>query len=439
MRIEATPRTRAGSLAVSIYGRVLEAVRGDRLVERFVHVDGNRLTVQDRSYDLARYRRVFVAGAGKASVEMASALIKRLGGRVDGGLIVTKEGQKADLPGIEVIEAGHPVPNEASLEAGRRMWQFAEARDEDDLVLFVLSGGASALMELPAGDLSLEDIQTTNRTLLASGADIATMNSVRAQLSRLKAGGLARAFGSATVIALVLSDVIGNSLATIGSGPLVAPRPLPEIPSNLLDSLPSAVRMELLSGALLPRTIPSIPHFVVGSLSVAVHAAADAARSMGLDPLPFADPMQGEARDMARQIMALAKRHVEARPTDEFCMIFGGETTVTLRGKGKGGRAQEMALAAASKVAKLPDLAILVAGTDGTDGPTNAAGGLVESDSLERAKAKGIDPRKALVANDSYAFLKASAGLVVTGPTGSNVNDLCLVVHAKNVKAAPSG
>lgn len=429
--IQASPRSFAAQLAVSIYGDVLDAVRADRLVDQFVTLDGDILTIQGEAYDLRHFDRIFVAGAGKASVETAKAVENILGDRIDGGLIVTKKGHAAPLKRIEVLEAAHPIPDESSLAAGEEMIRLSEKVKEGDLVLFLLSGGASALMEHPVGELSLSDLQATNRVLLASGADIAQVNTVRSYISRLKAGGLARAFRKATIVALVLSDVVGNSLAAIGSGPLFGGRGDAHLPDSLIEQLPEAVRREVLAGDLLGRATPAVPHHVIGSVSVAIHAAIEACEKRGIEPLAYGDPMVGEAREMSRKIMDLAKRQIQARAGLPFCMIFGGETTVALRGSGKGGRCQEMALAAASAISKLSGTAFLAAGTDGNDGPTHAAGGLVESDSTLIAKAADVEARKALVANDSYRFLDACGGLIVTGPTGSNVNDICLVVNAK--------
>lgn len=428
MSIVATPHGPASELALQIYGRVLDAVRADRLMAAAVQREGDLLFVQGQPYDLSAYRRVLIAGAGKASVPMAQELGRILGDRLSGGLIVTKEGHAEPVDRIEVLEAAHPVPDATSLAAGARLLEFAQAATDEDLVLFLLSGGASSLTEAPVEGITLEDLQATNRLLLASGADISLMNAIRSRVSRIKAGGLARAFAPATVAALVLSDVLGNALPTIGSGPLVA-APAREVSFELLDALPPVVRSEVLAGDLFPRETPRVDHFVIGSVSVAVHAAADAARHFGVVPLPYADPLLGEAREMARRIVALAGRQIKARPGEEFCLIFGGETTVTLKGSGRGGRCQEMALAAAPKLARLAGTAFLAVGTDGTDGPTDAAGGLVDPGSLVRAKDAGVDHRRALVNNDSYRFLEASGGLVKTGPTGSNVNDLCLVVR----------
>ncbi|AIE87042.1 glycerate kinase type-2 family protein [Fimbriimonas ginsengisoli] len=430
MTVRATPRSSAGQLAVEIYGDVLEQVRADRLVRASLQYEAGLLMIQGHPYDLSEFRRVQIVAVGKAAAPMAREAADLLGSRLDGGLVVTKPGYGEPVSGLELLEAGHPVPDEGSLVSGRRILELAEQCGPDDFVLFLLSGGASALMEAPNGSVTLEDLRATNERLLASGADIAQLNAIRSRVSRIKAGGLAHAFRKAKVVALVLSDVIGNHLATIGSGPLVSPNRMGPFPYALLDQMPETVRAEVLTRDLVTFEVPRVDHYVIGSLSVAVHAAADAARARGLDPLPYGDPMQGEAREMARRIVALAKRHVEARPGDRFCLIFGGETTVTVRGSGIGGRCQEMVVAAAPAVAKLADTAFLAAGTDGADGPTEAAGGLVETDSLRLAKEVGNDQRKALVNNDSFRYLLQCDGLLFTGPTGSNVNDLCLVVHA---------
>jgi glycerate 2-kinase len=413
--------TRAADVALQIFQSVLAVVRADRLVQQNVERVGDSLFVQGRHIDLSKFDRVFVAGAGKASAEMGRAVVELVPDRVSGGLLIAKF--PSDAGGIRVISGGHPVPDESSLESGRAMLEFAQQLDERDLVLFVLSGGASALMEAPIEGVSLDDLALTNEILLGSGSDISVMNSVRRRISRIKAGGLARAMAPATVVCLVLSDVVGNDLATVGSGPLMAPKTDWECPPHLLDQLPAAVR-GVLEYPMWPAETPVIEHFVIGSVTLAIHAAAEAAVALGLAAFPYADPLKGEARVMARQIMRLAERHLEVQK-EPFCLIFGGETTVTLRGQGRGGRCQEMAVAAAPRVARHADSAFLAAGTDGQDGPTDAAGGVVDPASCERAS---IGWRQALVTNDAYAFLESTDGLVRTGPTGTNVNDLALFV-----------
>jgi glycerate-2-kinase len=412
-------------MAVAIYERTLDAVRADRLIEAAVHRMGNLLTVQDLEYELEAYDRVRIAALGKAAVGMATALAAELGPYLSDGLVITKDETPAPAP-LETLFSAHPVPDERSLEAGEAMLRFARECGEGDLVLFALSGGASALAEALEDEIELEDLRETTSRLLASGAAIGTVNDVRRRVSRLKGGGLARAFAPATVVVLVLSDVVGGELASVGSGPLVPP-PDRSLSDEIVDLLPDPVRREVRSHDLLLRATPEYPHRVVGSVSIAVHAAADAAKALGFEAHAYLDPLEGEARVMARRVVQLARRVL--RKSGPVAMILGGETTVTLRGPGRGGRCQEMALAAAPGLSKLSNVAFLAAGTDGSDGPTPYAGGLVDEGSLLRARVAGVDHRRALTANDSSRFLEACGGLIRTGPTFSNVNDICLVVR----------
>ena len=430
-----TPHNRASELALEIYANVLEEVRADRLVQRAVERAGDYLFVHGNHIDLSSFDRVWIAGAGKASVTMAHALGDILGPKLAGGLVITKSGYGFPLPGIEVIESSHPIPDETSLLAGERMIQFGESLTEKDLVIFTLSGGASALMESLVPSVSLEDLRATTQALMANSSSISQLNYVRSKLSRIKGGKLSQVFFPATVIVLVLSDVIGNDLRIVGSGPFFTPSrtvlrsrftsPI-VFPQGLFSKPVSDLREN--QSLNLGSAFPDVQHYVVGSISVAIHAATDAARAVGLGPLPYADPMLGEARTMAGKIC----RHASQRNLYHQCMIFGGETTVTLHGNGIGGRSQEMAVAAASAISKLPNTCFLAAGTDGSDGPTDAAGGIVDPDSMNRARSAGFRVPKTLKENDSYHFLEACDGLIKTGPTGSNVNDLVLVVQAEN-------
>jgi len=428
MRLQATPHNLASEFALAIYGKVLDAVRSDVLVHQALERVGDALFIQGRHIDLTHFDRVWIAGSGKASVEMAKAAAEVVGDRLAGGIIVTKTGQAEPIPCVTVLEGSHPVPDKLSLEAGRRLLEFAESLSEKDLVIFLLSGGSSALIEATRESISLEDLRRTNQVLLGAGVDITVMNAVRSRLSRIKAGGLALAFEPATVIALVLSDVVGNDLQTIGSGPLIIPtEPVGPTPGWLFEQFPPPVRA-LLEVSIRRRVFsPPVEHIVIGGISLAIHAAVEAARGLGLEAFPYADPLKGEARIMAGKICSTLKK----RPMEHGCMIFGGETTVTIKGNGLGGRCQEMALAAAKAIAGVPGSCFLAGGTDGFDGPTDAAGGLVDPGSIERAKAAGFLRNKSLAANDAYHFLEASGGLIFTGPTGSNVNDLVLVVQAE--------
>jgi len=439
MRIEATPRNRAGELALEIYRRTLEAIRGDRLVEAKVSLDGDKLIVDNLVLDLAGYERVFVCGTGKASIAMGEGLENVLGDRIDGGLIVTKSGHAEPLRNIRTMEAGHPVPDAASLAAGQAMLDFAAQTNAQDLVLFVLSGGASALMEAPVDGISLEDLQTVNQQLLASGATILTMNAIRSRLSRIKVGGLARAF-AAHVVCLVASDVQGNRLSVIGSGPFVSPPQ--EVPlDDILRSFgfdrtfPESVlrRLQERSGH---EAVPLVEHRIVGDARIMGEIAIRFARELGLSPSGGPWTLSGDAREAVR--LYDAKGMVPDLPSrmdpTYNCMIATGETTVVVSGAGLGGRAQEMAVVAAQKIAGHPDVAWLIAGSDGTDGPTDAAGALVDGETLARAAARGFEYEKTLADNDSYHFHEAAGTLVKTGPTGSNLNDIMIVVSEPSAR-----
>ena len=421
------PNSRAGQLALEIYAEVLAQVRADALVAAGVRRVGDMLFVQDSAYDLHHYERIFVCGAGKASAAMASALAELLGDRLAGGLVVTQPGGGTLAPPICTMVGAHPVPDDLSIQAGEAMLEFAAETTPRDLVFFCLSGGASAILEAPAAGVGLAVLQSTTEILLKSGADIRTLNAVRVRLSRIKGGGLARAF-HAHVAVLVLSDVLGNEIGVVGSGPFLPPRKREHRGHAVAfdDRFPPSVRAELTKE--VSEVTPPVEHYVIGSAALLWPLAAQAATKRGLQPFGYADPIQGEARTMAGKIMRLA-RAKRARGERDFCMVFAGEPTVTVRGDGKGGRDQEMATQAAGSLVGEADMAFLAAGTDGADGPTEAAGGLVDQGSIGAARMGGVTARSALARSDSYHFLKAAGGLIVTGPTGTNVNDIVLVVH----------
>lgn len=427
MHLIAKPHNTASTLALEVYAKVLDEVRGDRLVHKALQRVGDALFIQGQHIDLNHFDRVWIAGSGKASISMAKATVEILGDRLAGGLIITKVGSLEPIAGLIVIESAHPVPDQSSLDAGAKMLEFAGGLNEKDLVIYLLSGGSSALMESLASDLTLQDLQQTTTALLESGSDIRVMNPIRTRLSRIKGGGLAAAFFPATVVNLVLSDVVGNDLSAIGSGPLIAKaKTVAAIAETPLDLFPPRVQKALLLKGEAPLVHQLVPHFVIGSISLAIHAAIDACKGLGLLPLPYGDPMQGNARDMARKILT----HGGKYPREESCMIFGGETTVKVQGNGLGGRCQEMALAVVRPISKFKDVCFLAGSTDGTDGPTDAAGGFVDPDSVERARQAGFKAQESLSRNDSYHFLQACDGLLTSGPTGSNVTDIVLFVRA---------
>ncbi len=445
--VVASPRNEAARLAMSIYEEALDAVRSDHLIRSSVERKDNILRLGDVCLDLNDFERVFVLGAGKASAMMAAAIDPILGDALTEGIVVTKDASGSPECRIKVLEAGHPIPDERSVAAGTAIHNLASKAREHDLVICLLSGGASALMELPHPGIKLEDLQTTTQMLLRAGATINELNTVRACLSQLKAGGLARAAASAKLVCLVISDVLGNPLEVIGSGPCVHSDVSPQEAMmilarySLVESLPQSVRARITNLTPSPPHLqtstpphpptPSPPHIILGDLWTALDAAKASAERRGLKTIILTGSLQGEAREVAKVFGGIA-RDLPRTFVDHgnSCTIAGGETTVTVRGEGKGGRSQELACAAAAVIDGIPGVALLAAGTDGTDGPTDAAGGLVDGETKQIAKEKGLTVEAALAANDSYPFLQVSDSLMISGPTHTNVGDLVIVVYA---------
>jgi hydroxypyruvate reductase len=369
---------------------------------------------------------------------MAVAVERLLGKRIKGGLINTKYGHTARLRRVELNECGHPVPDEAGVAGARRIAEIARGAGADDLVVCLVSGGASALLPYPAGNLTLADKQETTRRLLETGANIHEINTVRKHISRIKGGQLAAAAYPATVLSLILSDVIGNDLDVIGSGITAPDRSTFADALAILDRfglrarVPKAVRQHLEAGET---ETPNEDHpafrrtqnLVVGSNDLALNAAAARARELGYRTMILSSFVEGETREVARVHAAIAKEiRASGRPVrPPACVISGGETTVTIHGNGTGGRNQEFALAAAIDIAAMPSTVLLSGGTDGTDGPTDAAGALCDGETLRRSQ---FSAREFLARNDSYAFFDALGDLIRTGPTGTNVMDVRLVL-----------
>jgi len=370
---------------------------------------------------------------------MARAVEGILGERVTEGFVVVKDGYGVPTARIEVAEAGHPVPDARGLDASGRLLTLASSASERDLVLVLVSGGGSALTPAPAEPITLAEKQAVTRLLLEAGATIGELNAVRKHLSRFKGGLLARAAQPATVVTLALSDVVGDSLDVIASGPTVPDSStfgdaLEVLEARgVLERAPRAVVERLRAGARgaideTPkpgdRAFEQTRHAVIGNNALIVEAAAAAAERLGYRPYVLTRGLQGEARAVGRELIERAR--VDLVPV---CVVAGGETTVTVHGRGRGGRCQEAALAAALALAPRDDLVVLAAGTDGTDGPTDAAGALVDAGTLTRGRAAGRDAERALADNDAYTFLSASGDHVVTGPTNTNLLDLYLVVR----------
>ena len=424
-----------------IFQSGLQAVEPGGAIRRCCRLDGNHLLIRDKSYDLSRYTTILVLGVGKAGGSMAQALEELLGDRISGGLVTVKYGHGATLQKIALREAGHPVPDENGLAAAREILHLAKQANAETLVLFLVSGGGSALMPLPSAGLNLADKQATTRTLLSCGATIHEINTLRKHLSAIKGGQLARAVFPATLVSLILSDVIGDDLDTIASGPCVPdPGTFAECLAivekyGIAERLPAHVLSHLRAGraGAIPET-PKPGHqafertfnLVIGSNIDALERAKETAVALGYHTLLLSSMIEGEAAVAAGLHMAIAREILKTgHPLQTpACVLSGGECTVTIRGSGRGGRNQEFALAALRNMAAPGQIVLLSAGTDGSDGPTDAAGAFADSTTLLRAQAAGLAPEDFLAANDSYHFFEKLGDLYKTGPTHTNVMDM---------------
>jgi len=425
----------------------VKAVDPVNAVERNLQRQDERLIVGDQTYNLSDYEDVYVIGAGKASAAMAQPLENLLGDRLKAGLVQVKYKHAVPLKKILLNEAGHPVPDQAGFDGARKIIELMMKTSERDLVFCLISGGGSALLPSPAGGLSMEDKQSTTQILLESGATIHEINAVRKHISLVKGGRLARLVYPSRLISLILSDVIGDNLDSIASGPTVPDNTTfndclrilekynirDKIPSSVLDHLEKGIRGELEETPKVDDPVfRQTQNIIIGSNILAVQAAKAKADELGYNSLILSTFIEGETKDVAKVHAAIAKEIMSrdlpiSRPA---CVISGGETTVTIRGKGLGGRNQEFALAAAIDVDGWKEVVVLSGGTDGTDGPTDAAGAIVDGSTVSRAESLGMDPEHYLRENDSYHFFQGLDDLLITGPTFTNVMDLRLVLVA---------
>ncbi len=425
--------------ALAIFRAALAAADPIAAILRHVCLRDGALLAGRTRYPLRDICKIHVIGAGKAGAAMAQA-IERLGIPAEkrgASLVNVKYGHLAKLRWIELNECGHPVPDAAGVRGAERVAAIATAAGRDDLVLCLASGGASALLPLPAPPVTLEEKQAVTKLLLACGATIHEINAVRKHISGIKGGQLARMAHPARVVALILSDVIGDNLDVIGSG-MTAPDAstfaraqavlekygiVNRTPASIRDRFASGVRGEIReTPKLADPAFARVQNLIVGSNRLAVEAAAAEARTLGFRTLILSTQIEGETREIARMHAAILKEIARygrplARPA---CVISGGETTVTLRGNGLGGRNQEFVLAAAMEIAGLDRAVVLSGGTDGTDGPTDAAGAIADGNTL----ARGPDAQKYLADNDSYHYFEKLGDLLITGPTNTNVMDV---------------
>lgn len=427
--------------AFAVLDAALDAVDPTAAVRRHMRRTGDTLHIGDREYDLTQYEHIYVVGGGKASAAMAQAVEDILGARLTAGAVNVRYGYTKPTRAIRINEAGHPIPDDAAIAGTRQMVELVQSAGSNDLVLCLISGGGSALMTLPVDGVSLADLQQLTEALLRSGATINEINTIRKHLSQVKGGRLARLAEPASVVTLILSDVVGSPLDVIASGPTVPDTSTLDDTRAVIarygiaDAVPERIATYLETAAEeTPKAgdpaFARTHNLVIASNAVAAQAALDKARSLGFDSAILSTYIEGEAREVAKVFAGVA-REIAAhdRPLRRpACLIAGGETTVTIRGEGRGGRNQELALAAGLALEGLgPDVMVIGLATDGTDGPTDAAGGVVDGTTLARARALGLDPWAFLAENDSYRFLERLGDLIVTGPTNTNVNDLVFV------------
>lgn len=443
------------NLPLDIFRAALAAVDPHRAVKKAVERHGSRFFAGTDAYDLDRFKRIFVVGAGKATARMALAVEESLGAAIERGLIIVKYGHTAELAKIEQREASHPFPDEAGVQATREILETVRNADENTLVICLLSGGASSLLVQPAPGVTLEGKQKTTRLLFDAGASIDQVNCVRKHLSVVKGGRLAQAAYPAPVLALILSDVIGDPLDVIASGPTAPDSTTFLDAAAVIEKYGLRHLLPAMVAAFLERGVAGkeaetakngetcflrTRNVIVGGISIALAAARDKASAAGLPCRIITAALKGEARDAARTLAGIA---VETRsrlnPGERCCLVSGGETTVTVRGPGIGGRNQELALAFAVQIDGVAGITLLSAGTDGTDGPTDAAGAIVDGETARKARQAGIDPEGYLVRNDSYSFfqqydsLTGDAAHLLTGPTGTNVMDVQIMCIEKEM------
>ncbi|MBM4276581.1 MAG: glycerate kinase [Deltaproteobacteria bacterium] len=437
-------------MAKTIFLKAVSAVDPYQRLKTIARIDRNRLIIEENGtsqkvFNLSDFERVYLVGTGKASSSMAQAIEEIFGNRITKGLITTKYGHGLPLKYTEIIEAGHPLPDLKGLEGARKIKDLLKMTGPRDLVIFLISGGGSALLPLPVDGITLEEKQELTQLLLDCGADIKEINTIRKHISQIKGGWLARWAFPSTVITFILSDVVGDPLDVIASGPTVPDtstfQDVWEILKkySLINEIAISIRDHLQAGREgkkeeTPKAgedvFEKVHNMVIGSNIIALRAAEKEFSSAGFNTMILSSSIIGETKEAARFHGAIAREVASTgiplnRPA---CILSGGETTVTIRGSGKGGRNQEFALAGAFEINGLEKAVLLSGGTDGTDGPTDAAGAIADHTTLIRASQKGLNPVKSLENNDSYPFFKRLDDLLITGPTRTNVMDVRMVL-----------
>ena len=430
--------------ANQIFRHVLDILDPGQLVKEKVSIRDSTLIVEEREYNLNNYENIYVVGGGKACAPMAKAMEGLLGDKIDNGIIVVKYDHGLSLKKIETVEASHPIPDENGERGASDILRLLSGTGEKDLIICLISGGGSALLVQPHKGITLQDIQTASAELLACGATIDEINTVRKHLSSIKGGQLAKAAYPSTLITLMLSDVVGDPMDIIASGPTVPDGSTFEDAYSIIqkysleEKISNSVCGFLGSGKIgeieeTPehgnKIFDNTQNVIVGSNKIALNAAEKRAKDMGYNTIVLSSLVEGESRDVAKFFAAIAKEvsRTDTPVSKPACIIAGGETTVTIRGKGKGGRNQEFALSAAMEIEGFEGVVILSAGTDGTDGPTDATGAIVDSNTCKDARKKfNLNAEEFLSRNDSYNFFKKTGEHIVTGPTMTNVMDIMI-------------
>jgi glycerate 2-kinase len=436
---------KARVLALESLESALNAVDPKQIIRSRLLLKNSILKVDGYSCDLTQFQSIYVVGGGKASGSMAEAMEQILGNLVTNGHVNVQHGIKHKTEIIKLHEASHPIPDESGVKGTRRMLEIVEQAKKDDLIICLISGGGSSLMPLPRGEISIADKRRITDDLLMCGATINEINTVRKHISDFKGGWLAKKAYPATILNLILSDVVGDPLEFIASGPTVpdsttfsdAIKVLRKY--GLWDKVPASIRKVLSDGekALIPETpkaedeaFKRVYNVVVGNNRFASSAACEQLKSSGLNTVLLTSTMEGEARHVGVMLASIAREvFISGNPVLKPAgIVAGGETTVTVSGKGSGGRNQEIALAAALKLRSMDGVAVASLNTDGIDGPTDAAGAIADGKTLARAVEMGLDPGEFLAENNSYNFFSKLDDLLFTGPTNTNVNDLSVIV-----------
>jgi glycerate 2-kinase len=438
------------TLAKNLFSKAVSAVDPYQRLRNILTLEKDHLHIgvsldSSRDFDLRNFNNIYLIGAGKASAPMAQAVEEVLGDRISKGIITTKYGHSLPLRRMETVESGHPIPDQKGLDGARRVIQLLQGSAPQDLIIFLLSGGASAILPMPAEGILLEEKQEATQLLLDCGADIKEINTIRKHISQIKGGRLAQLAFPSTVLAFILSDIVGDPLDAIGSGPTVPDTSTFEEAweilkkYDLLNRIAPSIRKHLFSGkeGRIEETpkpgnaaFEKVHNLLIGSNLLALQAAAHESKSHGFHTLILSSSIVGETRDAARFHAAIAREIAQTgNPISKpACVISGGETTVTIRGDGKGGRNQEFVLAAAMEISGLERVVLLSGGTDGTDGPTDAAGAIADSLTVAKAQSLGLNPRAHLENNNAYPFFQKLGDLLLTGPTRTNVMDVRIIL-----------